>query len=427
MKKAFKITGITLLALLFLACLVIDCWYLAIVLNGDEKVVSKTFNVGTFELADGSQKRFMEVEYWANKDGSGQEVYEIKFNYLMDENKEYSYSQGLQYVNTANDERITFTYDLGYSKDEIKVQERLSGFWVWARYNYSIQHSHVYTSGGYYNYASAGNDEYLRSTNPIDSNTFFKIEIGDQLYLMKLKGGYGQKDDGNITGTYGTPLDESTLWTTIVNHGNIYNYYAEYNITYLAAIVLSSIRSAKYGTNCEYVFEFGNLFDYYAYNSQSGQYDEDPTSFDKTVKLSEDIKSYYSVFVKVHEDGLTKASDSMFGSFMGNQNFNMSESYDQQDYFIGRTIISADNSVFDKVLISEDEKFVALKLNKDFINFYSEYKQKIELEVAIDLDVLEAEGYEFVGFTTDNGLTDFNIRNINLISNGVATAYGGDL
>ena len=149
------------------------------------------------------------------------------------------------------------------------------------------------------------------------------------------------------------------------------------------------------------------MFNYFKYNEETGQYEENKTDYDDVTKISGDIKSYYSIHVKTHEYGLSKASDSMFGSVLGNQNFNLNGDNVGEDYFVGRTVVDCDISSFDFVTVEGNN--VALKLSDAFIDYYIPYKDTIVLSVVIDLDLLENLGYTFVGFTADSGLDRFKV------------------
>jgi hypothetical protein len=106
----------------------------------------------------------------------------------------------------------------------------------------------------------------------------------------------------------------------------------------------------------------------------------------------------------------------MFGSFLGNQNFSLNGDYSSGDYFVGRTIVNCDVSNFDFVIVEDNN--IALKLSGAFIDYYSKYKSTTALSIVIDLDFISNLGYNFVGFTADNGLDTFNIYECFSQSNG---------
>ena len=407
MPKGLKTTLIVILSLIIMLCLTIIFWYCSVCLWGKEKVVSKTFNVGELTLADGSTENIIEIEYFANKDNSGYEVFEIKYSYFMDETKTNSFSQGYQYVADSGT-----SIDFGYIHDNITESDfahKSTGSLGWKKKYYTCQNSNVPTSNvTLYNYMANG-DEYILSTNPIGLDSYFKIQIGEDLYLMQFKGKDTPKNNETFIGT-------ERVFHNVLNADKYHDMYFVYDAHHLSRLLYESIKSVELGTNQDIVFEFGNLFNYYKYNQEDGKYDENPTNYDETVKLAFDIKSYYSIRVKVHENGLTSSEESMFGSFLGNQNFSLNGDYTSGDYFVGFSIVDVDLSSFDLVVVEDNN--VALKLSNDFINYYDKYKSTIKLSVVIDIDLLSNLGYTFVGFTSDNNLDKFNVYECYTTSNG---------
>ena len=395
MRKGLKISLIFVISLIFTALLVVDVRYMHILLNGKEKVVSKTFHINSLTLSDGTQQDIVEVRYFANKDNSGRETFEIKFNYFVDENKTDVYSQGLQFVAEENG-----TINIEFSLNCLtKTYSHSTGWWLTKTnyYNYQSQYLPSETTETY-NYAGM-DGEYLQSTNPLNLKSFFKINIGEQLYLMQFKGTSTPQD---LTTYLGSDMVFNDFDTDVCRQ-----HYFVYDVFYFSKLLYESVKSADLGTDASIVFEYGNLFNYYAYNSDEEVYEEEATEYDHIVKMSGDIKSYYYIKVNTYEYGLNNSQDSLFGSFLGNQNYNASGNYSSGDYFIGRDVINLGYTAFDFVTVSDNN--VALKLSDKSIANYLPYKDKIMLSVVIDTDAISALGYNFVGFVEDNGLQQFNL------------------
>lgn len=407
MAKGVKISLISLLSIIVTGCLGIIVWYLSIYFFGNEKVVSKTFYVGELILADGTSENIIEVEYFSNKDGSGYEAFEIKYTYFMDENKINSYSQGYQYIANPGT-----NIDFGYEHNDLseEIYSNSNGSLGWKEKYYTCQNSNAPTSNvSVYNYMFDGN-KYILSTNPISLNSYFKIQIGEDLYLMQFRGTDTPRDDSTFIGT-------KRVYHNIWSADKYHNMYFVYDAHYLSRLLYESLKTVNLGANQNIVFEFGNLFNYYKYNAETGQYDNSKTNYDETVKLNVDIKSYYSIRVNVHENGLTNSNDSMFGSILGNQNFNLNGDYSSGDYFVGSTIVNV--GINDFYLVPITESHVALKLNDDFVDYYSKYKNSIKLSIVIDIDILSSVGYEFKGFTVDSNLDKFKIYECYTSSGGI--------
>ena len=407
--NGWKKAGIAIGSILLVLCLSIDVWYGYILLFGKEKIVSKTFKVSTLTLADGSQEYMLEVEYFANKDGSGYEALEIKYSYFLDESRDDTYSQGYQYV-ADKGYPIEFNGLAGEVLFKEKEPFRTEGSLWWKDKFYNCQVPTVPTDNiTTYPYMSSA-DGFVKSTNPIDSDSYLKIQIGDDLYAMQFKGANKYDEVGNLIEN--TPMSSDLRCGSSISFGELgadttYYYHTVYDVHHFSRLLYEAVKSEKLGQDSEVVFEFGNLFNYYKFNQETGTYDENRTNYDDTIKIQTDIKSYYSIRVRTHEYGLSKASDSLFGSVLGNQSYNATDNYANDSYFIGRTAVDCGINSFDFVTIEDNN--VALKLSQSFIDYYSIYKSQIVLSVNIDLDLLENLGYNFVGFTSDNGLNNFDI------------------
>ncbi len=391
MNKGWKITLTIILTLTFIVCATIDIWYLVILKEKDNHILSYTFEVGQQTLADGSaSKYFIEVEYNSNEDGSGLEEFGIKFNYMLDENQTAFYSQALQYV--ANEgESIVFKKYVTIGENTSKRKQVLA--WVTRYFNYTNKVG-VFEEDGVERYNYMSSDDYqtpVISSNPINPNTAFKIQIGNELYLMKFKGLIAQTDD------YGAKQH-----IPFITHYR--KWYDDYDVDYFAGVLFNSVKSLKNGTNRVIAFEFGDLFDYYELNPESGKYDKkvDP---DKFKALTTDVKSYYSILVNKSASGVKSAGESMFNMVSGNSGFN-DGSANMQNYFIGRSIVPVTLDNFTKVKI--DDNNIALKLKSSFVDDLEKYSEKIKLDILIDLDKLGK--LHFVGFTKDSKLSLFKVQ-----------------
>lgn len=403
-----KKIGIAIGAIILTICLVIDIWYAWIYFHGPDRIISKTFKVSTLTLADGTTTNVFEVEYFANEDGSGYEAFEVKFTNYLDETREQTFIQGLQYIADTTSSSIDIVYN---HNDLVEPDfDESSGKFGWKKKYYNCQNAYVPSATtNVFNYMSSDGEEYLKSTNPINMNTGYKIQIGEDIYIMRFK---GLSTPQNETTSMGTVRTKHDVWTADIYH----NMYYVYDVNYFSKLLYESIKTAEIGANADMVFEWGNLFNYYKFDTSTNKYDENPTDYENLKLISGDIKSYYSIRVKTHAYGLSKAGDSMFGSVLGNQNFSLNGDYSNGSYFIGRTVVNCDVNVFDFVTISDNN--VALKLSSAFINYYFKYKKSIVLSIEIDLDFISNLGYNFVGFTSDSGLDDFSIYKCYSVSQG---------
>ena len=403
MKKlgAWKTLGIILCAILFLACAFVDVWFLYIWLYGDVKTVVNTYEVGLQTLADGSStKYFIEVEYYSNENKNGYECFEIKFNYLLDEEQTNFFSQGLQYVANSMSDNIDFELINTFT-------DRHFTYWDAGGNHYERDLLYTYTMGNSsssYNYSSGDNYETTTiSTNPIGDNSYFRVQLDEDLYLMKFKSSYRE---GRVPDDYSQVLEKDSGYYSPA----IYCYYKDndyllYDTSYFSQLLYNAMSTIPNGTQSAVLFEFGNIFDYYAYDELLGTYDNQP--IEDTTKVITDMSSYYSIHVTKHADGIQRASESLFNCVHGSSTFNISTSGVEEDYFIGRTIVDCDIYDFDYINIADG--YCLLSLKDSFVNYYSQYSNIISLSVCIDLDELDELGIKFYGFDEDSRLNNFSI------------------
>ena len=369
--------GIAILILLLIACLGIDIWYLYISLYGNERVVANTFEVGLQKLNDGSTKYFVEVNSMAD-------LFEIKFNYLLDENKESFFSQGLQFV---ADDSGNINFYFNEEMDE-KYQQVINqhGWWLWSEGTYN---RFVYGVKGdtTYNYMSSDDYESVQlSTNEISNNSRFKITLGEDTYLMAFKGyniGYTHFADN---------YSSQNTWGSLM-YWNVNRYYSS-DVYYFAKLIYDSLKSVENGTSSPHVFEFGDLFNYYEYDESTGVYDK-LVNLDKAHSITKDVRSYYSI---------------LFKCVAGNSNFKVDGDYSTDDYFVGRDVKVLNINHFAFVEVSENN--YALKLRGDFIEKYEKYFDKMFFRIEIDLDYFAKKNYNFTGFTSDSGLEKMKYKEI---------------
>lgn len=404
-----KIITISILAIICAFCIGLDAWYLYVYFNGPEKIAAQTFKVGLQTLADGTEKPLAEIKLYNN-------AFEFKWNYILDEDRTDFYSQGTQII--GNNFGVNYQYD---PSTEIKTT---SGKFWWKENYISYCGRYVFNSDlDIYNYSS-GNDfeDTLNTANQINDDTLFKLTLNvdgqNKVYAMKFKGG---KDGNNFRNVVANGRERIVPKGIGVERRQVHDnrgqfnqietwidYFYYYDYSWFLNLMYNSIQSLSVGVNHNIVFEFGDYFDYFEYDAEKGVYSETSVDLDKAAKISAAIKSYYVIKCTIIDSDLIKASDSLFNCFAGNSNYNATDDYSSDDYFIGRTIVTADIYDFDLVQVLDNN--YCLKLKDSFINYYKQFKDSIYIDVVIDLDILEKLNFNFVGFTEDSGLDNFTIH-----------------
>ena len=371
--------GIAIAVLLLIVCLGINVWYLGISFLGNEKIVANTFEVGLQKLEDGDTDYFVEVNYMAD-------MFEVKFNYLLDENKTAFFSQGLQFM-ADNTGTIQFPFVMDDNRSHWLTTD-IRGWAAFTEGTYSI-YLDGYLGQNTYNYMSGDNYESVQnSTNPFNQNSRFKITLGEDTYLMAFKGhdiGYGTTINNYAYTTYWKDTSASLMdWK--------HDFYYSSDVYYFCYLLYNALSTVENGTKSPHIFEFGDLFDYYEYDEGSATYNE-KVNLDKAKSISKDIRSYYSIMVNKSANKVQKATDSLFNCVGGNANFNLSGDYASDDYYIGRTVITAGNKAFDLVKVADNN--YALKLRDDFVAKYIDIADVIFLRVEIDLDYYKKQNLVF--------------------------------
>lgn len=402
MKKVFKNIGIVLGCLLLVLCVGVNIWYFYILKFGPDKVVSITHEVGLQKLENSDdEKYFIELNYFSNEENNGLEMFEIKFNYMLDENQEQFYSQGLQFVAEGTD-NIKYDYFIDETNHALVNHYDFSLFYPAKNYYTQWGGYRPSENVGYYNYASADDYEHATlSTNPISSLSKFKIQVGDDLFLMEFKNYKTEATSNNYMYRY----QGDTQIYIYYNLESYYDCYAYYDYNYFCKLMYEAVQTISSGTNSAMVFEFGDLFTYSKYNAETGQYDTELTP-EETVKLTADIKSYYAIKVNKSSSGVRQASESLFGAVNGSTTYN-TNSVISDDYFVGRSILCVDEEDFNLVKI--EEGYCVLKLKEEFIKAYEKYNNII-LKVDVNLDYFTKQGITILGFATDNGLDNFEVE-----------------
>lgn len=401
-----KKLSITTLATICFICFGIIGWYIYVLAFAPTKVISQSYEVGVQRVVDKngntSAKNFIEVNIY-------KDVFEIKFNYMLDETKTAFYSQGVQYV--LKDDAKEFNFDGSYKTKlaskkiidtrRIDIEPFIS--------TYQTDFNNVYTDIEFkniekFNYMSG--DDYentLLSTDPIDLDTMFKIELGDEIYGMKFKGAEanGQEDFKINTETHFVDSTGYGFWTRYDYHK--YNNFKASDVDLFASIVFDACKPVVSGTQESLVFEFGDLFNYYEYDAENKQYNDHTVETDIYAKIIANVKSYYCISVNKFDVNMDSSSDSIFNCYKGSSNWNLETAVD--DYFLGRTLAYASIKEFEFIETAESMVY-DFKLRDEFIDYYADFT-KTELYVVIDLDQLKELGITFNGFV-DGTFDEFN-------------------
>lgn len=425
---------ITIMVVISFVALGVDAWWIYMLNTAPSKIASQTFNVGyqTIAKADGTieQNPLIELNLYDN-------VFEVVFNNVRDENQDGFYSKGVQYV-ANSDKGLSFDKSYSNYSNYDVFDEKTGGIWPsrWEIYYCTaIAQKSTFKNLDTYQYASADGFETVINNDmasPLDTDTLFRIQIGDgdnkKLYGMKLKddktyydyyygvnGSVKKSVKSNLNSDYKVEFHsesytEKRKWKGYFEVGHVVDIYASLDLNLFSEILFNSIRGIEKGTSQDIIFNFGDYFDYYEYDGSA--YSKVSLEDDSYNKVAKEIQSYYIIRVNVHDGDMTKSSQSLMGMLSGSANVNPAA--ETGSYLYGKSVVKAefneDIRDFDLVATSESGvyKFV---LKQDFKNYYDEYLNEIVILVDIDLDYLADCGITFGGFEAGT-FGDFDVEGV---------------
>lgn len=425
--------------ILVIVCLLLDGWWAYIHFWGTTKNPSYVYNPSEIVKADGSKEDIVKLRYYANKDKSGLEMFEVDFTSFLDETRQDVKSQGLQFV--SDDPETSLDWTINWDKGYLDRQKIGRSNWYWHTNHIGFRKRFYASFGNWalqngttWNYATSNRYETTFSdNNPLSANSGFKISLQDsngnpEVFLMQFKGKYfeveGQKIYPDENGKYDA-VNGKNNWYPAVNdfdknsnfvarhkdglHGD-YTYYIDtfymYDPYWFAHELYQSVKnSVKLGTSEYITFSWGNLFNFKKYDEETKSYKS--VEGNEWTKIVNHVSTNFTIKIETFERGAQKASDSLFNVIKENPTFNITGDHVYDDYFYGQNIVNIETSEFDLVHVVDSNYY--LTLSDSAYNHYSKYKDKIFLSICIDLDIFKQKNYHFVGFSPNSKLNEFKI------------------
>lgn len=437
-KSIGKTIGIVFISFITVICIALDLWYLYINKFGQAKTESNTVVVSDMEISRTDiitgetvteTKCFIEANVYDN-------VFELKFNQLLDESNTAFYSTGIQLI--ANSGKTIFDKDIfdgNYSKtlktETVSFEKEIfNDFKGLSRCRiYESTYNSILTNKDYYNlelFEHQSSDDY---ETPFSGTS---LQIGDESFKVQVKeNGENEifrltfKDydeelnyfSNNLDVSKMTKVGESTTFVkgtgtfNIKHYYDTYNYYRAYDIYYLVEHIATAVRGLAAGYIGESYIKMPDIFNVERYNSDTKLYDKLGTNGDKTVNLYSEICLYDKIKLTVHEGQMTKSTQSIFNKFGEYQNYDANpDEIDTTDYLTGRCLISA--TLDDLTWITTNESGVyKFALSEEFKHKFQSYKKSAFVKVVIDLERLEQNNIIYSGFEFDS-MGDFTLYQI---------------
>lgn len=405
---------IACLIVFFVIFTVLDVWWLYILMYMPDKDVVNTYYLGQIttepeEPEEPQSEYIFKVKYFSNENKNGFECLELEFTGFRDETKDSFYHIGMQFIsNTENDTLDSWNIIADTSTREYNRKENTGLFGINNNHYYNVWSTAYPKNGSMYSYQSSDNFTYDVSNNYLSIDNLI-VSFGNDKDIFKLafKNHYIDKEFDNYMGRNFTGFYQSGFGNLVYNYV-YYDYYVNYDANAFACYMYNSIKAFSNGKHSASLIQFPNLFDYAIYDGNTFNDVSEATNS----KVNELRRDMYTIYIEKYADGIQTANDSLFKKVKGSSEFNYvgddgSSIIENGDYFSGKTVVDCDIYDFDFVNIRDN--LYALKLNSNFCSYYEKYSEYIKLSICIDLDVLSKNNIEFYGFTSDSGLSKFDV------------------
>lgn len=324
--------------------------------------VTSTYATTVMDPQSGEVKPVIEANYYANKNGTGYQVFELVFNCYSGIGKQAIYSRGFQLVYDKDLNIIPYTYEVE---------------------NTTIK-SDIYQYNKYGNVAFETGHDYKWGDPMI-------IDIDGKTYAVKLDGQYQvsrkRVDAAKIARTIGF------MGLNLFFEGNEFEHteIKTYNYTFkdLLIKVGQIIKSCSNGTG-DSVIPLIDLGDFlHVYNvDDNGQIAGEPLG-KYTLQ-----NSYFTMATHYDNRGMVWSKQSLFESVAGNNQFNISGINEDVDYWQDKTQYTITEKDFTARYVNSENGFY-YSLSTEKMN---EIKNFDNTEVIIDFDVSKFSNVNVLGF-----------------------------
>ncbi len=323
-------------------------------------------------------KAVLNINYYANKDKTGCEVLEIKFNRYTGVDKNIIFGYGVQYV-----------FPKFYSNS---IRDEKWFWWDDDTITYYYANGSRFTT--YYNYSNNLNYVAIKD-NIIDKNFSILFDNGEKdeekkvLYRMQFKG----EVKGERYYEYGL---KHVVPST------------DYNLNYFSHIIYKGVSgfSGKSGFyNFQTLFDVSSCFNFE--EQRNGNFESITNN-----SFIDILKTYMTCKLNISDSGLTVASQSMFGLVNGKNDFDITNVISTEDYFSQNQYIELSDTDFNYVLKEDGQSHKALIKNSVLANLK---KQNIT-NVTITLNKVWQNQNKIVLNKSDIDIKELNLLSYKLIT-----------
>lgn len=408
-KKIFNV------ALIFVTIISVFASCLLLYFNtfGKDKLpsaITSTYATTVVDPLTGEKKPVLEANYYANKNGTGQEVVEFRVNAYSGVSKQGIYARGFQMVWDKDGKIVQYTDPTTGEKSNVWYYDSFD--------NKSFETGHIYEWG----------DKMI-------------IDIDGTTYGVALDGQYTvtktYTDGWKIARTVGfmglNLLFEGTNFKK--TETNTYNYTFEDLLLKIKQIIKSCSNGT--GDGVISLIDLGDFLHIYEFDGTT--FAGEPVGGNTSNSL---INSYFTMQTHYDNRGMAWYKQSIFSSVAGDSQYNITGLTDNVDYWKATTTFDLTEQNFEARYSQVDNGFYYV-LPTSLINELKEYED-IEINITFNVSNLEVNvlGFDYyalngikvnsltiksstqrdfrlmVGSLKDTGLTSSNIylTNINLVN-----------
>lgn len=365
-KRILNITAI----LLTIICVLLIGGYIYIKFVMEQRVqIAGAFVSDQIDPQTGISYPLLEVNYYSNGNGKGEEVLEFILNVYSESDYQTIYSRGVQFIDGQF-------------------------------YSLESNNGHSWMSAG----------DFVVGKNA----KILPIKIGEENFGISLNGTY-ETFVPKLNGWRTFGLGVATLATGGFGAGvlglfgySIYDYKettVEYTLVDFCNYLKDLARSHSNGYGNTYIPAI-DLSEYFSiYKLVNG-------SYESIIPYNDTNQSMYYFSAQIHYDyrGLTLAKQSMFGSVAGDSQFNIT-GFPEVEYWQSDVNISLNNNDY-AMRFSEEHNGYLLSLSVETLTKLNNYECNIVCDIDVDLDSFDKEivGIDYYGFS------GVKIKNLNLSS-----------
>lgn len=363
-----KIADIAVFLILIL-CIVADGIFIYNKWFAPEKTTTGDINLSLIDTPNGKTE-FCEINFYENKDNSGIALFEIKFNYHVNQEDYQTHTSGLQIIGEPQ-----------------------------------IEYKRVVKSSKPYGFLNLGTQVF--STNEITNNIYY-YKVGKAM-------SYTNADEYSFDEAFKINLDDKSYQFSFGREMYNLNSDALHYETMLsspwifAEKLYTAIKDNKIGTGFN-TFEFKEMFTVSEY-TENGK-------FDTELDLVDEIMSHLYIKVNHYTTGAKTYEDSIFKRIQNNSHFSIEGSVSTSNYFADKSFYKITENDFIFTYNEEAGGHIA-KLNKKCFNFINKNKIK-NLEIVINNDYLKSLNIVLKKVSTDY-LNELGLTKYTLIENNIAS------